>query len=231
MTCLPRCSALFSTTWLWTFRCHQPLKNCNITYLSLCLSEAGHHSLRHCARHSARRHELCYDVCKCVSLTYSHSAICFCCVLLHVSHDMIYSSRIACCRRRYRRRCPRGTRCAEGQRAASYRAAILAAHVRTHVAAKPLFVLYSCRYVLHRHDEAALLSLVWQGAFICRTVRQMRWTACVSMIFALLKPFFFFIFALVYSLHRRCPVVARRWFVAASAGFSLRCRSHGRRSR
>jgi hypothetical protein len=96
---------------------------------------------------------------------------------------------------------------------------------------KAFFVLYCCRYVLHRHDEAALLSLVWQGALICRTVRQMRWTACVSMIFALLKPFFSFIFALLFSLRRRCPVVAWRWFVAASTGFSLRCRSHGRRSR
>ena len=30
--------------------------------------------------------------------------------------------------------------------------------------AKPVLVIYCCRYVLHRHDEAALLSLVWQGA-------------------------------------------------------------------
>ena len=65
--------------------------------------------------------------------------------------------------------------------------------MRSHAAAKPLSVLYRCRYVLHRQDEAALLSLVWQGAFICRTVQHMRWTACVSMIFALLKPFFFYI--------------------------------------
>jgi hypothetical protein len=41
----------------------------------------------------------------------------------------------------------------------------------------------------------------------------------------------FVIFALLFSLHRRCPVLAWRGFAAASAGLSLRRRSYGRRSR
>ena len=65
------------------------------------------------------------------------------------------------------------------------------------------------RYVLHRHDEAALMSMVWQGEsrdddYAFDSTDDLGQRQLSSHLF------------LVFSLHRRSSVLARWWHTAAA---------------
>ncbi len=84
------------------------------------------------------------------------------------SHVARHTSHVTRHRRRHCRRRPSGARGSEGQRTSSHRPIALAAHVHLPLALQPhcphAQMSQVVRYLLHRQDETALMSLVWQGA-------------------------------------------------------------------